>query len=100
MEKNEKAHTFYVLECSDGSYYAGYTNDLEKRIIVHNKGKGAKYTRAKLPVSCVFYEHYETKQEAMRAEYAFKQLTRSQKVQYMGGQLKDEISKIDRTRTK
>ena len=85
MEVNEKQHTFYVLECSDGSYYAGYTNDLEKRISVHNEGKGAKYTRSKRPVSCVYKEVFETKQEAMRAEYAFKQLTRAQKIHYMGG---------------
>ncbi|WP_391118813.1 GIY-YIG nuclease family protein [Psychrobacillus sp. L3] len=97
MGKNEKKHTFYVLKCSDGSYYAGYTNDLEKRISVHNGGKGAKYTRAKLPVVCIFHEVYETKQEAMQAEYAFKQLTRPQKTHYMGGQIKDEISKVDRT---
>ncbi|MEK4484023.1 GIY-YIG nuclease family protein [Psychrobacillus sp. FSL H8-0484] len=85
MERNEKVHTFYVLECNDGSYYAGYTNDLEKRIAVHNDGKGAKYTRAKRPVTCIYSEIYETKQEAMQAEYAFKQLTRKQKTHYMGG---------------
>lgn len=84
MEKSEKQHTFYVLECKDGSYYAGYTNNLEKRIKVHNEGKGAKYTRAKRPVSCIYSELYETKQEAMQAEYAFKQLTRKQKINYMG----------------
>ncbi|QUG39888.1 GIY-YIG nuclease family protein [Psychrobacillus sp. INOP01] len=84
MEKSEKQHTFYVLECKDGSYYAGYTNDLVKRIKVHNEGKGAKYTRAKRPVSCIYSELYETKQEAMQAEYAFKQLTRKQKINYMG----------------
>lgn len=84
MEKNEKQHTFYVLECKDGSYYAGYTNDLVKRINIHNAGKGAKYTRAKRPVSCIYSELYETKQEAMQAEYAFKQLTRKQKINYMG----------------
>ncbi|WP_427137886.1 GIY-YIG nuclease family protein [Psychrobacillus psychrodurans] len=84
MEKNEKQHTFYVLECKDGSYYAGYTNDLVKRINVHNAGKGAKYTRAKRPVNCIYSELYETKQEAMQAEYAFKQLTRKQKINYMG----------------
>lgn len=84
MEKSEKQHTFYVLECKDGSYYAGYTNNLEKRIKVHNEGKGAKYTRAKRPVSCIYSELYETKQEAMQAEYAFKQLTRKQKTNYMG----------------
>lgn len=84
MEKSEKQHTFYVLECKDGSYYAGYTNDLVKRVKVHNEGKGAKYTRAKRPVTCIYSELYETKQEAMQAEYAFKQLTRKQKIKYMG----------------
>ena len=97
MEKNDKKHTFYVLQCNDGSYYAGYTNDLEKRVSIHNDGKGAKYTRAKLPVFCIYHEVFETKQDAMRAEYAFKQLTRKQKIHYMGGLIKDGISKIDRT---
>lgn len=99
MEKNEKNHTFYVLECNDGSYYAGYTNNLEKRISVHNEGKGAKYTRAKRPVFCIYKEVYKTKEEAMQAEYAFKQLTRQQKIRYMGGQVTNEITKISRTRT-
>lgn len=84
MEKNEKQHTFYVLECSDGSYYAGYTNDLVKRIRVHNEGKGAKYTRAKRPVNCIYSERFETKTDALKAEYAFKQLSRKQKKDYMG----------------
>ena len=78
METKPK-HFFYVLECNDGSYYAGYTNDLEKRIAVHNAGKGAKYTRAKLPVHCIYFETYETKRKAMQAEYQFKQLTRKRK---------------------
>lgn len=86
-------HLFYVLECNDGSYYAGYTNDLEKRIRTHNEGKGAKYTRAKLPVRLIYQESYETKQEAMRAEYKFKQLARAAKEQYMReGQRNDEIT--------
>lgn len=78
MEKMSE-HLFYVLECGDGSYYAGYTNNLEKRVRVHNEGKGAKYTRAKLPVHCIYYERYETKREAMQAEYQFKRLNRKQK---------------------
>lgn len=87
-------HLFYVLECNDGSYYAGYTNDLEKRIRVHNEGKGAKYTRAKLPVCCIYKESFETKREAMQAEYQFKQLTRSAKERYMKkGQGSNEITK-------
>lgn len=82
MEKENK-HYFYVLECRDTSYYAGYTNDLEKRITAHNTGKGAKYTRARGPVECIYFETFETKQEAMRAEYAFKQLPRLKKIEYM-----------------
>lgn len=76
-------HLFYVLECNDGSYYAGYTNDLEKRLRMHNEGKGAKYTRAKRPVRCIYFEHYATKREAMQMEYHFKQLTRKAKEQYI-----------------
>lgn len=87
------SHLFYVLECNDGSYYAGYTNDLEKRLRVHNEGKGAKYTRAKLPVRCIYYEKYETKREAMQSEYQFKQLTRKAKERYMRkGRHVDEIT--------
>ncbi len=76
-------HVFYVLECVDGSYYAGYTNDLHKRVHVHNSGKGAKYTRARLPVQSIYHEVHDTKQLAMKAEYAFKQLTKSKKIEYM-----------------
>ncbi|PQD93939.1 hypothetical protein CYL18_16915 [Pradoshia eiseniae] len=74
-----KMHYFYVLECADGSYYAGYTNNIEKRIQTHNEGKGAKYTRARRPVVLRYYEQYETKTEAMQAEYRFKQLKRPEK---------------------
>ncbi|ALC83253.1 MULTISPECIES: GIY-YIG nuclease family protein [Bacillus] len=80
MENN---HFFYVLLCGDGSFYAGYTNDLDKRLKVHNKGKGAKYTRARLPVSLVHSEAYPTKQEAMQMEYHFKTLSRKKKERYL-----------------
>ena len=82
MEK-ENNHYFYVLECRDTTLYAGYTNNLEKRIATHNSGKGAKYTRARGPVKCICYETFETKHEAMSAEYAFKQLSRAKKIDYM-----------------
>ena len=91
---NKADHLFYVLECKDGSYYAGYTNDLEKRVRVHNEGKGAKYTRAKRPVRCIYHESFETKREAMKAEYQFKQLTRPAKERYMvKEQILDEVTK-------
>ena len=68
-----------MLECKDGTYYIGYTNDLEKRIKAHNAGKGAKYTKGRGPVKLVYYEEYEDKNTAMRREWEMKQLTRTQK---------------------
>lgn len=91
MEK-ENSHYFYVLECSDTTFYAGYTNHLERRVATHNAGKGAKYTRARTPVICIYTEVFKTKEEAMRAEYAFKQLTRAKKIAYMRREL-GEITK-------
>lgn len=91
---NKADHLFYVLECKDGSYYAGYTNNLDKRVRMHNEGKGAKYTRAKRPVQCIYQEGFETKREAMQAEYRFKQLPRNAKERYMEeGRKLNEITK-------
>ena len=70
----------YILECCDKSLYTGYTNHLEKRIKAHNEGKGAKYTKSRAPVRLVYYEQYETKQEALKREYAIKQLSRKEKL--------------------
>ena len=70
----------YILKCSDGTYYTGWTNDLDKRLKAHNGGKsGAKYTRNRRPVTLVYYEKFQDKQEAMKREYAIKQLTRREK---------------------
>lgn len=69
----------YILRCSDQSLYTGWTNNLKKRLEDHNLGKGAKYTRAHLPVMLVYYEVFATKKEAMRRESAIKKLSRSQK---------------------
>ena len=55
----------YLLECSDGTLYCGWTNDLEKRVKAHNSGRGAKYTKSRRPVRLVWYETFETKEEAM-----------------------------------
>lgn len=74
-----QSHYLYVLECADGSLYTGYAVDVQARLAVHNAGKGAKYTRARLPVSLLAYASFETKHDAMHAEYAFKQLTRDEK---------------------
>lgn len=69
----------YILECSDGTLYTGWTNNLEKRLRDHNEGNGAKYTKARRPVVLVYYEAFETKEEAMRREYAIKHMTRREK---------------------
>lgn len=69
----------YILKCNDGTLYTGWTNNLEKRIKDHNDGKGAKYTKPRRPVELVYYEQFETKEEAMRREYAIKRMTRNEK---------------------
>ncbi len=69
----------YMLRCGDGSFYTGWTNDLEKRIKSHNEGRGAKYTRDRRPVELVYFETFETKNEAMSREYQIKHMTRKQK---------------------
>lgn len=69
----------YLLRCADGTLYCGWTNHLEERVQSHNEGKGAKYTKCRRPVELVYYEVFETKQEAMRREAAIKRLTRSEK---------------------
>lgn len=70
-----------MVECKDGSLYTGWTTDLEKRIHDHNCGKGAKYTRARKPVTLVYQEVFATKEEAMKREYAIKQMSRMEKEQ-------------------
>lgn len=69
----------YILRCKDDSLYTGWTNNLEKRIEAHNAGKGAKYTKARLPVELVYYEQFETKEEAMKREFAIKQMSKKAK---------------------
>ena len=81
MENNE--HYFYVLTCKDGSFYGGYTNNLERRMKLHNEGKGAKYTRGRGPVALTFFKLYPNKSDALKAEWQFKQLTRKQKIEFL-----------------
>lgn len=70
----------YILRCSDDSLYCGWTNDLKKRLASHNSGKGAKYTHSRTPVTLVYFECFDTKEEAMRREFAIKQLSRARKL--------------------
>mgnify|MGYP002726533744 FL=1 len=70
----------YILRCSDDTLYTGWTNNLEKRLKAHNSKKGAKYTKNRLPAELVYYEEFETKQEAMSREWHVKRLSRSNKL--------------------
>ena len=69
----------YLLRCADGSLYGGWTTDLGRRLKAHSSGKGAKYTRARLPVAIAYWEEYPDKRAAMRREWQIKHLTRAEK---------------------
>lgn len=69
----------YILRCQDGTFYTGWTNDLERRLKAHNSGKGARYTRSRRPVTLLYWEAFESKREAMSREAAIKRLTRKDK---------------------
>ena len=81
-EKDNKAY-MYVVECADGTLYTGYTTDVERRLKTHNAGKGAKYTRARLPGKPLYSEFFDSKPEAMSAEALFKKKSREKKLAYI-----------------
>lgn len=74
------AYTVYILRCADGTLYTGCTNDLARRLRTHSAGKGAKYTRARLPVELVYTEPALDKSQALRREAAIKALSRGEKL--------------------
>lgn len=75
----------YILECSDGTFYTGWTNDPERRIAQHNKGKGARYTKTRRPVKLVYLEEQPDKITALKRELQIKKLKREQKLKLIGG---------------
>ena len=77
----------YIIRCIDNTLYCGWTNDIKKRLACHNAGKGAKYTRSRHPVSLVYLETFDTKQEAMQREAAIKKLSRQEKQRLIDRQL-------------
>lgn len=70
----------YMLSCADGTFYTGWTTNIEKRLQTHNAGKGARYTRSRLPVAVVASWSFSNQSEAMQFEYQIKQLSRNQKL--------------------
>ena len=82
----------YLLRCADSTLYCGWTNHLAERVKAHNAGRGAKYTRGRRPVALVYYEAFDTKEEAMKREAAIKRMTKKVKEALAGrasGSLKD-----------
>ncbi len=75
----------YIVKCADGSLYTGWTTNLETRVTAHNNGKGARYTRSRLPVTLVYYELQPDESQARKREYAIKQLERKDKEQLIAG---------------
>lgn len=76
----DKGWWVYMLRCSDGTLYTGSAVDVDRRVAVHNSGKGAKYTRSRLPVEAVYREACPDKSAALRRERALKQLSRAEKL--------------------
>lgn len=74
-----KSYYVYIIKCSDNSLYTGITNDLKNRIKIHNQGKGAKYTRGRLPVKLVYKKRYNSKSKALSKEFEIKKMSREEK---------------------
>jgi len=79
MKKAKKPYYTYILKCSDGTYYTGITNDIDNRLKCHNSGKGAKYTRGRLPVKLVYKKKYKSYKLAIQREVEIKKWTREEK---------------------
>lgn len=75
----DKTYYTYILLTESGTYYCGYTDDLEKRFKQHCEGKGAKYTRANKPIKIVYFKEFDNKSDAMKEEFRIKHLKREEK---------------------
>ena len=82
----DKMNYTYIVRCSDGTLYTGWTTDVERRVRTHNSGKGAKYTRGRLPVKAVYIEFTPDKSSALKREAAIKKLTVRQKLTLISSQ--------------
>lgn len=91
---NAARYYAYMLRCADGTIYSGYTTDPRRRTAAHNRGKGAKYTRSRLPVALVYQERFATKSEALKREAALKKLSRAQKLALIGSRQAGEMNAL------
>lgn len=84
-------HYVYVLECSDGSLYTGYTTDVGRRVAEHNAGEGAKYTAGRTPVQLRYVEYHDSRSAAMSREHAIKSRSRAEKEELIS----DDENRVD-----
>ena len=80
MLKMADENVVYILNCADGTLYTGWTDDVDARVRAHNAGRGAKYTKSRLPVELIYQETVATKSEALKREYQIKHLSRNEKI--------------------
>lgn len=78
--KAEETDYVYIVRCSDGTLYTGWTTDVQNRLKAHNSGHGAKYTRSRRPVELVYYESLESRSAALRREAEIKKMSRQDKL--------------------
>ena len=83
MQATPKPWCLYLIECRNGSFYAGITNDLEARYAAHVAGRGARYTRANPPLRLIGSRHYPDRASATRAEHAIRRLPRAAKIGFL-----------------
>ncbi|KRM88214.1 GIY-YIG nuclease family protein [Lacticaseibacillus thailandensis] len=83
MTEARAAYYFYVVQCADNTFYGGYSTDVQARVATHNAGKGAKYTRQRLPVTLIYAEQFATQHEALSAEWHFKHQSRRAKEAFL-----------------
>ncbi|MGP8125151.1 MAG: GIY-YIG nuclease family protein [Nitrososphaerales archaeon] len=78
-------HFVYMLECSDGTLYTGYSTDVDRRVRQHNTGRGARYTRSRTPVKLTFKEEFRSRGQALRREFQIKKMRRNSKLLLCAG---------------
>ncbi len=83
IQRRREEWYLYILECRDGSYYTGITNDVVRRLELHKRGKASKYTRSRRPVKVIHAEICESRSDALRNEAAVKKMTRAKKEEYV-----------------
>jgi predicted GIY-YIG superfamily endonuclease len=79
----KKEWFIYIVRCRDKTLYTGITNDLERRLVMHQNGVASRYTRSRLPVKLVFKETCNSRSDALKKEHAIKKLKRAEKEAYI-----------------